>query len=407
MKNSLKIIVYAGALTVSLVGCKKGFHDINDNPNNITASSIRTNLVLPAALHSAGATDAGGSGIGYNWLNRWMGYWSSSGSFSPTQEESTYNLTGNFMEGKWERMYNYLNDFYFVEQKAASEGKDFYAGIAKVMKAKYFQDLVDLFGNVPYSQAFQLAQFPTPKYDKGEVIYADLQLQLDAAIEIFKNKPVPGEAGGTTAVDIVFHGDKTLWIKFANTLKLRLLIRQTQVPGFSPWDELAKIQSNGDVLQSGESASVNPGYTNATGKQNPFYANFGFTVTGNNANEAERANAYLIGILKTNNDPRLQRYFRPASSPLNPADPYVGTVYGTPPNDAFNSNRTSGFGPGLVGSAAQSQWILTSVESMFMYAELSPTDGLTGMPVLLMKMQYGSHSNGLALLIRFLLRMPT
>lgn len=378
MNNTIRVIVCAGALAVGLASCKKGFHDINDNPNDITASSITTNLVLPAAMHSAGATDAGGNGVGYNWLNRWMGYWSSSGSFSPTQEESTYNLTGNFMETKWERMYNHLNDFYFVEQKAAGEGKEFYAGIAKVMKAKYFQDLADIFGNVPYSQAFQLAKFPTPKYDKAEDIYADLQQQLDDAIEIFKTEPVPGEAGGTTAVDIMFHGNTSLWIKFANTLKLRLLIRQSEIAGFTPAAEIAKIVANGGVLQSGESASVNPGYVNATGKQCPFYANFGFTVTGNNANEGDRANAYIIGILKTNGDPRLQRYFRPASTPVNPADPYVGTVYGSAPNDAFNSNRTSGFGPGLAGSAAQSQWILTSVESLFLYAEAVTRGWMTG-----------------------------
>ena len=65
----------------------------------------------------------------------------------------------------------------------------------------------------------------------------------------------------------------------------------------------------------------------------------------------------------------MQRYFRPASAPTTPSDPYVGTVYGSPPNDAFNSARTSSFGPGLVGSASQSQWILTSVESLFLYAE--------------------------------------
>ena len=375
MRYKIKSFIVAGLFLLAVSGCKKDFYDINDNPNDITASSITSDLILPAALHNAGAGDAGGNGVGYNWLNKWMGYWSSSGSFAPTQEESTYNITGNFQQTRWNVIYNNLNDFYIIEQKAPAEEKDFYAGIAKTMKAKYFQDLVDLFGNVPYSQAFQLKEFPTPKYDKAQDIYNDLQRVLDQAISIFETKPLPA---GAATVDIMYQGNKSLWIRFANTLKLRLLIRQSEVPGFNPATEIAKIVAKGGVLQSGESADVNPGYSNATAKQNPFYATFGFTVTGVSANEGDRANAYLVNTLKTNNDPRLQRYFRPAATPVNPADPYIGTVYGSAPNDAFNSNRTSGMGPGLVGSASQSMWILTSVESLFLYAEAVARGWFTG-----------------------------
>jgi hypothetical protein len=365
MNYQIRTVLLAGILATGSVGCKKSFYD-NKNPNDITANSITSNLLVPAALHNAGAVDAGGNGIGYNWLNHWMGYWSVSGSFSPNQEQTTYNITGTFMQTRWTLVYNYLNDFHIIAEKAPGEGKDFYAGIAKVMKARYFQDLVDIYGNVPYSQAFQLAKFPTPKYDRGKDIYDNLQVQLDEALQIFKTKAVPAEA---SSVDIMYQGNKNLWIRFANTIKLRLLIRQSEVAGFDPAAEIAKIVANGGVLQSGESADVNPGYTNATSKQSPFYANFGFTVTGNNANESDRANVYILNVLKANNDQRMQRYFRPASNPSNPGNPYVGTTYGADPDDALNSSRTSGFGPGVAGSASQSQWVLTSIESLFLYAE--------------------------------------
>jgi hypothetical protein len=65
----------------------------------------------------------------------------------------------------------------------------------------------------------------------------------------------------------------------------------------------------------------------------------------------------------------LSRFFRPAASPTAPGNPYVGTTYGAPPNDLFNGSRTSTLGPGITSSASQSQWILTSVESLFLYAE--------------------------------------
>ncbi len=53
------------------------------------------------------------------------------------------------------------------------------------------------------------------------------------------------------------------------------------MPGFDPSSEIAKIQSNGGVLQAGESVSVNPGYSNSLNKQSPFYGNYGYTTTGN------------------------------------------------------------------------------------------------------------------------------
>jgi len=366
MNNKIKTVIITGMLAVAAAGCKKDFYDINKNPNAPTETTVTSDLILPAALHFAGAGDAAGNSAGYDWLNKWMGYWSDASDFSPVQEEITYNITSTFLNNRWNLIYNNLNDFTIARDKAIAEGKDFYAGIAKVMRAKYFQDLVDIYGNVPYSQAFNLKEFPAPKYDKGQDIYNGLQVELDEAIAIFESKPLP--TGGAT-VDVMYGGNKALWTRFANTLKLRLLIRQSEVPGFNPAPEIAKIIAKGGVLQSGESADVNPGYANETGKQSPFYATNGFSPTGTAANTGDRANAYIIGIFKNNADPRLERVFAKATSPLNAADPYVGSVYGASSNPNHTSVRLSGFGPGLINSASQAQWVLTSVESLFLYAE--------------------------------------
>jgi hypothetical protein len=370
MIKRLKYIPLLATAMCLATGCKKEYLDINKNPNEPTASSVTSSLILPYALHIAGAQVTA-----YTWLSNWMGYTSSSGSFSPVKEESTYNLTTGFGLGRWNNLYDMLFDFHNVETRGRAEGIPFHVGIAKVMKARYFQDLVDMFGNVPYSEAFQLSKYATPKYDKAEDIYSDLQVQLDSAISIFKDDPVPA---ASAALDIMFHGHAEDWILFANTLKLRLLIRQSEVPGFSPTAELAKIEANGGVLKSGQSASVNPGYSNSTSKQNPYYASYGFTVSGTQATERVRANNYMLGLLKGASDPRLSRYYRPASNPVSATDPYIGTTYGSPPNDLYNGQRTATIGPGLAGSASQNQWVLTSVESLFLLAEAVARGWLPG-----------------------------
>jgi hypothetical protein len=178
----------------------------------------------------------------------------------------------------------------------------------------------------------------------------------------------------------MFRGNAQKWIRFANTIKLRLLIRQSEVPGFNPAPDLAKIVANGGVLVSAETAAVNPGYENAVGKQNPYYASYGLTPTGTKASESVRANAYLVNIYKSNNDPRLARVYLPAQTPANASDPYVGTVYGAAPNTAFGGAQTSYIGPGLAASASQSQWVTTSVESLFLYAEAVARGWFAGDP---------------------------
>lgn len=358
-----KLRIFISVLLITMcISCKKGFLDINQNPNQVTEDKITSELILPSALHASGSTIRM-----YEVLNKWMGYWSSNATFSLVEEEVTYNLTTSFptFGNIWNSYYDALFDLNTIQQKAPAEGIDYYAAIAGVMKARLFQDLVDEFGNVPYSEAFKI-EIATPKYDKGKDIYNNLQIALDSAISIFKNKPVPSKA---SIVDIIFKGNAQRWIKFANTIKLKLLINQSEVSGFDPSAELAKITSNGGVMMSGESASANPGYQNAVNQQSPFYAGFGFTVNGTIAREPIRANNYILSIFKQTSDPRLARVFRPAQNPANPANPYVGTDFGAAPNAALTGQLTSYVGPGLASSSSQDQWITTSVESMFLYAE--------------------------------------
>lgn len=360
MKTINKIFFCVCLLSAGMVGCKKEL-DINTNPNQATESSVTAELILPNALHGVGVQTANG----YGWLANWMGYWSPSGSFNPSTEESSYNITNTFQEGKWDGIYNVLFDLTKVEEKASQANQPFYRAIAMISKAHLFQNLVDIYGNVPYSQAFKPTEFPTPTFDKAEDIYADLQVRLDTAIGLLKNAPVSLAA---ETADIVYSGDKTLWTKFANTIKLRLLIRQSDVNA-NPTAELAKIKANGGVLQSDESAEVNPGYQNDVGKQSPFYGAYGILPSGVEANTFYRANEYTIALLKQSNDPRLGYFFNPAKSPSNAANPFVGTKYGSDPNAAFGGDQTSNIGKGLVKSFNQPQWILTSIESMFLQAE--------------------------------------
>jgi hypothetical protein len=373
----MKKLIYLFSATVLLAagGCKREFLDINQNPNSPTESSISPNLILPRAQHSIAAR----MGTTYDFLSRWMGYWARSGTYGPSTEEESYNITTNFEAGQWSGWYDVLTDVDLMEKKAAASGQGMYQGIAKVLKTIGFQHLVDMYNNVPYTSAFDLSGNITPTYDKGQDIYNDLLKQLDQAQALFAAADVNANPGIAQA-DVIFKGNATMWRKFVNTYRLKLLIHMSQVPGFNPATEIAKITADGSgFIGSGESANVQPGYFQDNGKQNPFWNEFERLYTGDFADQYNRANNYILDTLKNTNDIRYQYYFDPAVSPANPANPYVGYNFGEVSASAPQAPQGSGVGgPGLARSASQPQWLLTSVESMFLQAEAVQRGWLAG-----------------------------
>jgi hypothetical protein len=234
MKISNKIIGFIALAVVALTSCKKDFLDINQNPN--AATTTTPELVLPSALATTAArlnpmastTNTTTAGPG-TWLNGWMGYWAISGSYAISSSDfTTYKQTTGTGDAIWQAAYDNLNDYYYVKTQSHAQNKPFYEAAARVMMAYNFQILVDLFGNVPYTEAFGGTSNLHPKYDDQKAIYADLIKQIDTAITLFKR----GDAKGAASSDIMFGNpltgvsDNSKWIRFSNTLKLRILMRQ-------------------------------------------------------------------------------------------------------------------------------------------------------------------------------------
>lgn len=360
MKKYISFLV----VTILLFSCSKGYLDINDNPNTATESSVATSFVLPRALHSTAAR----LGAGYRTFNRWCGQWSRGGDFGPNVPEENYQITNSFSDGTWNAIYDNANDYDFIEKKAKGLNQNFYQGIAKVMKVVNFSEAVDLFNNVPYSKAFDLANNILPKYDKGEDIYKDFFIQLDNALVLINSA---GADQDIASADIMFNGNKMKWRKFINTLRLKLILRLANTSGVvNPTTEFAKVTSDGFIGAS-ETASVNPGYKTAfsgsnVSQQSPFWENYKIGVNGNESDRSIRANAFTISSLSAAPaDPRLQFFFSPTVIGGN----YIGSTYGQNVIPLNSDNQSNVGGPGLAKSSGQSQWLLTSVESLFLQAE--------------------------------------
>ena len=310
-----KLSVYSAILLAGLgiSGCGKAYLDINNNPNNAT-NATPDQVITSAMVATASGQVVGATPIIY--LNGWMGYWAPSGSYATNnQDVASYYQTTNTGDGFWIGAYHNLGDYFYVETQSKALHEPYYVGMAKVMKSDVFAALVDLFNNVPYSDAFQGTAVIQPKYDQGQAIYEDLSKQLDSAVTLFSDPT----AIALPNSDVMFYGDNPSWIAFANTLRLRLLLHQTQMPGRAAYiqAEIAKIVANGGgfltvdaAVNPGPKASV-PGYANNAGQQNPLYGYF-FTLqnqpTAGGQADYYRAASYSINFLNSNNDPAYPFY---------------------------------------------------------------------------------------------------
>lgn len=367
IKYTFLLLVLGIAFAIS--SCNK-YLDVNNNPNTPTDQNITPGPIFTDAEVAYGARLAGQ----FVFLNNWVGYWAASGDFVPQQDETSYKLTGNTTETQWDNAYGILMDLYLAQTKALATGDSALYGASVVLSVKLWQELVDQFGNVPYSQAFNYAKYPNPAYDNASAIYADLLNKLDIGIK-YLNTVNPKSSFATYDWIFARGGSVStaigLWKQFANTIKLRIFLRQSEI-GFVPSGaQLSKIAADGGFLGAGQDVAVNPGYTNDVNKQNPFYGDFILTPSGAPATSINVPNNYFVNIIEAKIDPRVNLFYLP---------PISGCDYGAPGGNASGgaSIPGSGIGLGPAPSSISDQFILPSFESLFFQAEATVRGWLPG-----------------------------
>ncbi len=369
MKNIIKyttVLLLTGVLLFT--SCKE-YLDVNTDPNNPT--EVSPDLILPVAqkytANIMNASDAGGRRLAA--LSNLMMYnWSQSDGFSWYNDEFNYLVTTNFYSALFDRVYPYALKQYTELENLEAE-YDYYKAIGMIMKAYHFQILVDLYGDIPYSEALQRATIPTPKYDDAQTIYEDLIVKLTEAIDLINNVPELHKTPDTD--DAIFGGDMMKWKQFANSIKLRILTRQMSMSGRSAYltAEFAAIATEGSGFIDADVA-INPGYLKEKDKQNPFWNLYGKDEGGTLTltSKATCATQWVLDYLTNSNDPRIDFIYE------KPADGHLGVPqglkdYDTPIPDVYMPDKVSNLGPGVLKGPSQGAVIYTLAECKFNQAE--------------------------------------
>lgn len=361
-------------LFLAVAGCKKGTFDINSvSPNqpSVVSSQFQLSAALTATAYSS--FSYGSVGGLTEFANLYMGYWAFSGDFGGYGNTATYQLTNGNYTGNWDYVYNQiLVNYQSIINNSRTAKESYYFGAAQIMEAFHFQRLVDMYNNVPYSQALKGGVLNYPKYDDAKTIYASILKQIDSGIAAIKAAPVDVDAI-PAKYDVMFGGNMTNWIKFGNTVKLRIALNLTQTDEATTKAALNGL-GTGDFLGVGLDAAVNPGYSNANqNQQNPTWGSVGFTTSGSDygSHDFYRANAYAVNFYIAHNDPRLHYFYdtiTPADKKVGPFNVVAGRAFGSQ-NGSEHNTIISAIGKGILSTPSQSAYILPAFESLFMQAE--------------------------------------
>lgn len=274
-----KIKFLIPVLAFFLYSCDE-YLDINDTPNDIGAVNATADKLLPAAQHESYVIQATTMNtLGNVFSNAWAGNVSSFAG--PFDNEYRLNLSTSFYSGIWDGLYRSLNNFQAIIDMDNENGDlNNYQAIAKITRAHYMQYIVDLYGDAPFSESWKGKENLTPAYDNDEDIYKDLIADLEEARNLIDNAPTT--ALNPSSNDVMLKGQMADWIKFANTLELRLLLRMSNVTGTLATyrdDKLATIAAGPFITND---VIVNPGYSAASNAHmNPAVLEYVYDAGGN------------------------------------------------------------------------------------------------------------------------------
>lgn len=220
---------------IGVTSCTDNFEQINDDPNGLNPSQVPVESRFAQPMQS----------IYLNFQNRdyeyqlqqnlnadlYSGYLANPTPFGGNNNNSTYALNDG-----WNNMAFKAGILYVMKPvsqiiaSATEMGYKDYIALAKIIRVAAMHRVSDIYGPLPYSKAMQGGQ--SVPYDSQESLYdqffAELEESVNALTDFVDNDPAAAEQR-IVQFDQMCEGDYVRWIRFANTLRLRLAMRIVKV----------------------------------------------------------------------------------------------------------------------------------------------------------------------------------
>lgn len=342
------------AACIGLTECKK-FLDTNDNPN--LASNASVELLLPAVQAALGHVLGNPLQI-YGGI--WAQYWTQSPVASQYRTIDQYSISTTNFDRTWRMLYSdALQDIQeMLNLTQGKQSQNQYTAIALLMKAYAFQLAADAFGDVPLTQA-TTPNVTNPTYTPQQQVYDSIIAYVDRAISLIDvdAEVTPGSD------DLLFQGDMEQWLRFANTFKLRVHLRLSQV---APQIAAAGIATLNNAMFLEKDAQIQ--YSAVGGNQNPLFSE----ILGLGRTQNLVASETVAKYMTQNKDPRAEVFFNRYRNATTGIDSIIGI-----PQGSYRTNtRVVSFPSAVVGANGQDDAsanapvkFMSAAESYFLQAE--------------------------------------
>lgn len=302
MKNKQYINKIILVLVLIAGSCTDNFEEINTDPNAFNEAPATNAFagVVKETLNLMGRMEE-------RWGIHWAAYTGGTGG-----QNARYGFTGGEIESNWRRtfvavlknneelMLNHIDDPAYANR----------VQIAKIWKSYVYSVAVSVWGPLPMSDAFGLES--TVNYDSEEQIYTAILGMLETAAATID------PAGDSYSSDLVFGGDNDKWIKFANTLRLKIALRISHgFPGLAQANAQAVMANEGALISSPDE-NANLQWGTAEENWNRYYERYIFGQV-NDDSYLFVNHAFLLH-LKTYKDPRMDALVEDATEPLSIVD---------------------------------------------------------------------------------------
>jgi len=283
----------ATAFIMAAAACDDGLTDTNANPNAPT--DVGAQFLLPQAIRTAAEQTFGAGQM----LSHTM-IWPQHGVQIQYPDEEQGNVRADRMQGYWDGYYSGpLKDIQTVIDKGLAAAEPNIEAIGLIWQAYLFHLVTDLWGDIPYSEALRGEEgIVAPLYDEQQAVYAGLIQTLKDAVAMLDAGAADFGAG-----DILYGNDLEKWRRFANSLRLRLALRMSDVDPATAQAEFMSAWNAGVFRSNDDNAMVR--WVGAP-YQNPIFRDW-------QGRDDHGVSATMIDTLKSFADPRLELYAEPSA----------------------------------------------------------------------------------------------
>lgn len=330
-------------LFISFAHSCQDLTELNNNPNGVTGDKANADLILSTVLTNTATA----------YTN--LGYQDAAGVMQHTQKDAWLGEHNNYewSPRDWGEYYDILRNNQLVFEKAEENDLNFHQGVSLVMKSFVYAQITDLWGDAPYSNALNGdlggEDNNAPAYDTQEDIYNGILADLEEANSLLSET---GEIFPETEdADVIYNGDPDKWRKFANSLRLRYLMRVSERRNVE--QEFVSIVQNEPVFESNDdNALMNfPG----SNEVSSWPKNTVYDGTDGSDFRRIRPAATLVEALREKNDPRIGVWFAKVNIPTEFSDdhPHNEIIDGIRYLDDDQVNSTINTNPDYVGIPPQ------------------------------------------------------